>query len=114
MTKLRSLCEELKVGMFIVSHLKYSGGEGFEHGEEIKLDHLRGSGSLKQLADIVIGLERDTQSDDNNNKDQMKIRILKNRLSGDTGESGVLKYDGDTGRITSNNEIMELTDEIPF
>ncbi len=114
MTKLRSLCEELKVGMFIVSHLKYSGGEGFEHGEEIKLDHLRGSGSLKQLADIVIGLERDTQSDDNNNKDQMKIRILKNRFSGDTGESGVLKYDGDTGRITSNNEIMELTDEIPF
>ena len=69
---------------------------------------------MKQLADIVIGLERDTQSDDNNNKDQMKIRILKNRFSGDTGESGVLKYDGDTGRITSNNEIMELTDEIPF
>jgi twinkle protein len=97
MTKLRSLAEELGIGIFVVSHLKRVQGRAFEKGGEVQLSDLRGTAAIEQLSDIVIGLERDQQSDRHGNV--MKIRVLKNRFSGETGVAGHLKYDRATGRL---------------
>ena len=62
----------------------------------MSLSQLRGSGAIAQLADMVIGLERNQQGD---NPNVMAIRVLKNRFSGLTGIGGYLYYDPETGRL---------------
>ena len=106
MTKLRSLVEELGIGLFVISHLRRpSGDKGHEQGAVTSLSQLRGSHSIAQLADFVIGLERDQQSAES--KNETVIRVLKNRFSGETGEAGTLIYDGDTGRLNEMGGIIE-------
>jgi len=98
MTKLRSLVEELGIGLHVISHLKRpSGDRGHEQGAMTSLSQLRGSHAIAQLSDFVIGLERDQQNEESRN--EVVLRVLKNRFSGETGEAGVLFYDPDTGRL---------------
>jgi len=97
MTKLRSLVEELGCGMLLVSHLKRpSGDKGHEEGVQTSLSQLRGSAAIAQLSDMVIGLERNQQSD---NPNETTVRVLKNRWSGETGICTALTYNKDTGRM---------------
>ena len=96
MTKLRSLVEELKIGMVLVSHLKTSDGKPFEEGGQISLASLRGSRGIGQLSDIVLGLERNQQDEADRNMTQ--VRIVKNRWTGETGLCARLEYSHDTGR----------------
>ena len=99
MTNLRSLAEELNIGLVVVSHLRRpSGDKGHEEGVTTSLSQLRGSAAIGQLSDIVIGLERNQQ--DPENSDVTTLRVLKNRWSGVTGVAGTLVYDRDTGRMT--------------
>lgn len=99
MTQLRSFVEATGVGMLIVSHLKRVDGNSKSHeeGGRITLGQLRGSGSIAQLSDIAIGLERNQQDEEDMNTSH--VRILKNRFSGETGPSGSLIYVPDTGRL---------------
>lgn len=107
MTNLRSLVEETGATMFVVSHLKRPEKKGHEEGAQVSLSQLRGSGAIAQLSDMVIGLERNQQGD---NPNVLTIRVLKNRFSGDTGISGYLYYDQDTGRLSD----YEADPECPF
>lgn len=97
MTKLRSLTQELGIGMIVVSHLRRPEGKGHEEGAATSLAQLRGSASIGQLSDIVVGLERDQQDEENRNV--TTVRILKNRYTGETGVGGHLEYDARTGRL---------------
>ena len=99
MTKLRSLVEELGIGLFVISHLRRpQGDKGHENGALTSLSQLRGSHAIAQLSDFVIGLERDQQDEENRN--ETTVRVLKNRFSGSTGEAAKLYYNEATGRIT--------------
>jgi twinkle protein len=107
MTKLRGLVEEVNCGLILVSHLKRpQGNKGHEDGAQTSMAQLRGSASIGQLSDIVIGCERDQQGD---NPDRTTVRVLKNRWTGETGIACELDYDHKTGRLT---EVP--LDEIPF
>jgi len=107
MTMLRTLVEETGVGMFLVSHLKRpSDGKGHEEGGKTSLSQLRGSHSIAQLSDMVIGMERNQQGEDPN---VTTLRVLKNRFSGETGMAGYLKYDRDTGRLSETT--VDFKDE---
>lgn len=99
MTKLRSLVQELGVGLFLVSHLKRTQGKPHEDGGQISLSELRGSQAIAQLSDMVIGLERDQQNEDEDRRNTTTVRILKNRYAGLTGACCYLKYDKITGRM---------------
>lgn len=102
MTNLRSLVEETQCTMFVVSHLKRPEKKGHEEGGQVSLSQLRGSGAIAQLADMVIGLERNQQGE---NPNVLTIRVLKNRFSGDTGISGYLCYNPDTGRLVDMDAV---------
>ena len=106
MTKLRSLAEELNMGIFIVSHLrKPSDGRGHEDGRQISLNDLRGSGSIAQLSDFVVGLERNQQEEIG----ETTVRILKARYKGSsTGVAARLYYDRETGRLRECEYIEEV------
>ena len=96
MTQLRSLVEEIAIGLILVTHLKRPDGKGHEEGGVTSLSQLRGSAAIAQLSDIVIGIERDQQGD---KPDISLLRVLKNRFSGETGIAGYLQYDRITGRM---------------
>ena len=102
MTSLRRLVEELKCGVFIVSHLKRPEGKvSHEQGLQVSLAHLRGSHSLATIPNQIISFERDQQSETENNI--LTCRVLKNRFSGDTGVASTLIYNKDTGRLTEGD-----------
>ena len=113
MTKLRTLVEETGIGLILVSHLKRVGqGKAHEDGGQISLSHLRGSQSIAQLSDIVIGLERDQQDPDPIRANMTKMRILKNRYTGQVGLAANLLFNPDTGRLVEvNPEDMEFDDD---
>lgn len=99
MTKLKTTAMETRIVLHIVSHLKRpSGDKGHEEGAQTSLAQLRGSAAIGQLADLVIGVERNQQ--DERFKNMNTLRILKNRYTGETGVAGWLAYDAESGRLT--------------
>jgi twinkle protein len=104
MTKLRMIVQETGIALFVVSHLKRPEGRGHEEGAATSLAQLRGSGSIGQLADMVLGLERHAQADDPIERNTTRIRCIKNRYSGETGPAGAVLYQKFTGRMT---EVLE-------
>ena len=107
MTKLRTIVAETGVCLFAVSHLKRPDTKGHEEGAATSLSQLRGSGSIGQLSDIVLGLERNGQAEDLEERHTTRVRVLKNRFSGLTGPACSLYYDKITGRMTET-----FTDEL--
>lgn len=99
MTKLRTLVQELDICLFLVSHLRRADGTPHEEGGVTSLSQLRGSAAIGQLADIVIGLERNGQADNEVERNITTLRLLKNRITGETGPCSYLKWQRDTGRI---------------
>lgn len=104
MTRLRMIVQETGVALFAVSHLKRPDGKGHEEGAATSLSALRGSGSIGQLSDIVLGLERNGQAEDPIDRHTTKVRVLKNRFSGLTGPASMLYYDRSTGRMTERHD----------
>lgn len=105
MTKLRMLVQETNIALILVSHLKRPNDKGHEEGAVTSLAQLRGSGSIAQLSDMVLGLERNGQADDLRERNTTYVRVLKNRYSGQTGPACQLLYNKETGRM------FEIDDE---
>jgi twinkle protein len=97
-TKLRQVVEQSGIGLILVSHLKRPEGRGHEEGAQTSLSQLRGSHAIAQLSDMVIGAERNQQGDVAE-RNELQLRVLKNRFSGQTGPCDKLLYDQDTGRL---------------
>lgn len=124
MTALRSLTEETKANLQLVSHLKRPNGAGHEDGAITSLSQLRGSAAIAQLSDAVIGIERNQQAENPQERDVAVVRVLKNRYAGITGEMGECRYDRETGRLVQldGKEFaspppsggQDDDDEIPF
>lgn len=88
MTRLRAICEKLKILIIGVSHIKRLP----EDRTEIRLTDLRGSAALEQLSDAVVSFER--------GGDHSVVRCLKNRhLGWNLGKIGAVQYDSSQGRL---------------
>jgi twinkle protein len=98
MTKLRQICENTGVGIIAVCHLRRKGNSQSAHedGGRVSIADLRGSGSIAQLSDTIIANERDQQDD----SVPTRLRVLKCRWTGRTGEADNLKFNIETGRYT--------------
>ena len=109
MTKLRTLVQELDICLITVSHLRRPSSGSHEEGLNTSLSDLRGSASIGQLSDIVIGLERNGQADDIIERHTTHVRVIKNRFSGLTGLCAKLYYDFEDGRMRERD--LELNAE---
>ena len=114
MTRLRSLVAETGITLFLVSHLRRTSGTAHEDGGKISLQDLRGSQSIAQLSDMVIGMERDQQNEDPEIRNTTSVRVLKNRYSGQTGPACWLQYNLDTGRMAEVPKPSTETAEVEF
>ncbi|MBK1871553.1 DnaB-like helicase C-terminal domain-containing protein [Aestuariivirga sp. YIM B02566] len=94
--------KELSVPIVISHHLTRPEGTSHEEGGQISLKQARGSNSIGQFANVVIGMERNQQAEDPQAANDVVIRILKNRRQGKTGIATTLRFDEATGRL---NEI---------
>lgn len=108
MTKLRSLIEETGAGMIVISHLKKMEGDKASHEEGgiISMDHLRGSGTLKQIPDTIIAGERNQQAE-GKEKNLVRLRCLKCRFTGETGIGGYLFYNKETDRLEGVDRLSD-------
>ena len=105
MTKLRTMVQETGITLIAVSHLKRPESKGHEEGAATSLAQLRGSGAIAQLSDIVIGLVRNAQADDDKERNTTRVSVLKNRFSGMTSpHCASLLYSKDTGRMIEIDE----------
>jgi len=106
MTKLRALTQALDIGVIIVSHLKRpEGNKDHTDGLKTSLGQLRGSASIGQLSDVVIGVERNVSGDAD---DLTVCRILKNRFAGITGVACQLQYDNEKGRLFEHDTTVNF------
>ena len=97
----------LKFGLILVSHLKrpVNSNRGHEEGLVTSMSQLRGTAGIGQISDVVIGCERNQQSEDHPNL--MTLRILKNRFTGETGVGTYLNYNSETGRLIEEGYNFE-------
>lgn len=107
--KLNKLMAELKKiavaeGLIILSacHLRKSANASKTHeeGGHVTLDDLKSASSIKQLSDIVIGLERNSQDANKVKANTTVLRVLKNRDFGVKGPAAAVIYDTETTRLT--------------
>lgn len=96
MTKLRTLVSELGCWLGVIVHLRRPmGDKGHEDGAKISLGQLRGSHSIVQLSNTVIGLQKPEDDPDGNNVEPMALKV---RRGGRKGSMGLMTYDYETGR----------------
>lgn len=111
---LHDLCVELGIVIIAACHLRKSpnANKTHEEGGRVTLDDLKDSSSIKQLSDVIIGLERNGQDEDQEKANTTLLRVLKNRDFGLKGPATALYYDKNTTRLTEVG--FEETSEQPF
>ena len=101
MSDLLKIVKKHNVWLGLISHLRKSpgGGKSFEEGNLASIDDIKGSGSIKQISFDIIAFARNLVSENPNERNTIKFRVLKSRFTGLTGTAGAATYDGDTGRL---------------
>lgn len=118
-SELANLTRELDFTLFAISHLRKSDGKTgktHEEGGRVKLDDLYGAAAIKQWASYVIGLERNQQAENIEERHTTTLRFLKDRYTGQaTGHTVKIKFNTETGRLLETGETdcgeFEVEDE---
>jgi len=111
MTKLASMVRELKLTLFLISHLSTTDSKSsHEEGGRVTIRHFRGSRAIGQWADALWALERDQQAEDDTERHTSTFRILKDRYTGQaTGETFKLFFNKTTNRLEELSDDFKPT-----
>ena len=101
MSELKKVAVDEELIILAACHLRKSANASKTHeeGGHVSLDDLKSSSSIKQLSDIVIGLERNSQDEDMVKANTTVLRVLKNRDFGLKGPAAAVLYDKETTRL---------------
>ena len=110
---LAELAVSYNVCIIMVSHLRRTGSKPHEEGGQTSLQDLRGTQGIGQLSFTVIGLERNQQAKDEEERNTILVRVLKNRKYGETGPACKLKYNKETGRLSEIDEDFSEEEKAP-
>ena len=113
MRQLRSIVERTGVLVHVVAHIKKTDKDT-DGGARLSLNDLRGSGSLAQISDNVIALERDRQNPDELVANTTIVRVLKNRRSGKCGIASALFFDRTSARLRDIPFAVQENGEVLF
>jgi twinkle protein len=101
MAEIGALVKELNIWLLFVSHLATPDGKPHEEGGRVTIRHFKGSRAIGFWSHFIVGLERDQQADNEDDRHTTVLRILKDRLTGQaTGKTISLGYDPSTGRVS--------------
>jgi twinkle protein len=101
MAEIAGLAQELDAFIWVVSHLSTpEGGKSHEEGARVMARHLKGARAISHWAHYIIGLERNQQSEDEEERITTIIRFLKDRFTGRAnGFTFSAKYNFTTGML---------------
>lgn len=112
MSELKKIAVEEGLVVLAACHLRKSANatKTHEEGGHVSLDDLKSSSSIKQLSDIVIGLERNSQDENPTKANTTVLRVLKNRDFGVKGPASAVVYDNETTRLIETS-LEDFEDE---
>jgi twinkle protein len=101
MSDLLKLVKANDVWLGLVSHLRKvgSGNKSFEEGHMASMDDIKGSGSIKQISFDIISFSRNMSADSEQDRNTIKLMVLKARYTGKTGPAGAAYYNDKTKRL---------------
>lgn len=111
MRSMRRLRKQQGITIFHANHLN-NPKAGKEHGEGGKVLGSQFSGSRAQwkYSTLLLGYERDQYADDRDERDKGVLRVIKDRLGGNTGTVR-MKYDQETGGLEEDTLLQKLEEE---
>jgi twinkle protein len=104
MSDLLKIAKKHNVWLGVVSHLR-KGEKPFEEGNLPTIDDIKGSGSIKQISFDIIAFARNMIAETEVMRNTIRLRVLKSRFTGLTGDCGTTKYDANTGRLQQNTFV---------
>jgi len=113
MARIAQFAQRYRVCIYLISHLATPEKTPHEEGGRVMLRHFKGSRAIGFWTHFAFGLERDTQAEDETERNTTTFRILKDRYTGQsTGKTIHYLYTHDTGRL---NPISAVDDaDNPF
>ena len=109
MSDLLKIVKKHNVWLGLISHLRKSQGRSFEEGHLSSIDDIKGSGSIKQISFDIITFSRNLVAEDEDERNTIKLRVLKSRFTGRTGDCGSAYYDTRTNRLRGQEDFLEYT-----
>jgi len=105
----KRLVKETGVSIWNVVHTRKTpeGGKDGSRGAELTDSSIIGSSTLVKSASVVIGLIRDKMADTELERNTVKLRLLKSRHAGATGDAGSLYYDSQEHRLVDLDKWIE-------
>lgn len=104
--KQAKLVKQLPIWVGVIHHLATPEGTPHEEGGRVKARHFKGSRAIIFWCHFMIGLERNTQAEDPEERQNGVLRVLKDRATGRaTGLTVPFHYDQATGRLSEREEI---------
>jgi len=104
MSDLLKIAKKHNVWLGVVSHLR-KGEKPFEEGNLPTIDDIKGSGSIKQISFDIIAFARNMIAETETMRNTIRLRVLKSRFTGLTGDCGTTKYNVNTGRLQQNTFV---------
>tara|TARA_R110000822_G_scaffold4672_2_gene20194 strand:+ start:10867 stop:12456 length:1590 start_codon:yes stop_codon:yes gene_type:complete len=106
MSDLLKIVKKHNVWLGLVSHLrKAMGGKSFEEGHLASIDDIKGSGSIKQISFDIIAFARNVVAESPIERNTIKLRVLKARFTGFTGDCGTSVYNPKTTRLSVGGQF---------
>jgi twinkle protein len=104
MSDLLKIAKKHNVWLGVVSHLR-KGEKPFEEGHLPSIDDIKGSGSIKQISFDIIAFARNMIAEVEQVRNTIRLRVLKCRHTGRTGDCGSTSYNAKTGRLQQNTFV---------
>ena len=98
MSDLLKITKKHNIWLGIISHLR-KGEKPFEEGNLPTIDDIKGSGSIKQISFDIVAFARNMIAASDDERNTIRLRVLKSRHTGQTGDCGFTKYNTETGRL---------------
>jgi hypothetical protein len=104
----KRLVKETGVSIVNVCHVRKTQGgkKDASEGAEISDSDIIGSSTLVKSASVVIGLVRNKMAETEIERNTVKLRLLKSRHAGNTGDAGSLYYDNKEHRLVNLDTWM--------
>lgn len=108
MAELGGLVQQHNICLYLVSHLTTPEGKSHEEGGRVTIRQFKGSRAIGFWSHYMIGLERDQQAEDEDERRTTRIRILKDRKTGrGTGKTVAAIYDTASGLLNETDNVND-------
>lgn len=107
MSDLLKITKKHNIWLGLIAHLRKGDKKVFEEGDLPSIDDVKGSGSIKQIAFDIIAFARNMIAETVQLRNTIKLRVLKCRFTGQTGDCGSTSYNPETGRLYKS-EIVDF------